>query len=168
MILQGIEHAAAVERAAVEEENGRAVCVFICGATGPYSAMIDGFYEATEERGSDGRVLYKKRGDGVWIEHFEGEWQIKHVSEKGTKSNAAYVAGRCGLEACGVSKVWILLDGKYYKEQPSLKMLTGPEAERQVGGPSMRAREHGSAFLQPAWARVFATCDALVDDFAGH
>jgi len=166
MILQGIEHAAAVARA-VEEENKLAVSVFICGATGPYSAMIDGFYEATEERGLDGRVLYKKRGDGLWIEHLEGKWQIKHASDKGRDSGNACVAGRCGLEAC-VSKVWILWDGKKHKKQPSLKMTTGPEAERQVGGPRMRAREHGSAFLQLAWALVFATCDALVDDFAGH
>jgi len=167
MILQGIEHAAAVARA-VEEENKLAVSVFICGATGPYSAMIDGFYEATEERGLDGRVLYKKRGgDGVWIEHFVKEWQIKHASDKGRDSGNAYVAGCCGLKAC-VSLVWDECDGKEYKEQPSLKMTTGPEAERQVGGPRMRAREHGSAFLQPAWARVFATCDARVDDFAGH
>jgi len=167
MILQGIEHAAAVARA-VEEENGRAVPVFICGATGPYSAMIDGFYEATKERGSDGRVLYKKRGDGVWIEHFVKEWQIKHAYQKGMDSGNAYVAGRCGLEAC-VSLVWEVSDGKeYYKEQPSLKMLTGPEAERQVGGPSMRARERSSACLQPAWARAFATCDVRVDDFAGN
>ena len=142
MFVQGIEHAAAVSRA-VEEENGRAVPVFICGATGPYSAMIDGFYEATEERGSDGRVLYKKRGgDGVWIEHLEGKWQIKHASEKGMDSGNACVAGRCRLEAC-VSLVWDEWDGQEHKEQPSLKMTTGPEAERQVGGPSMRAREHG-------------------------
>ena len=128
MFLQGIEHAAAVARA-VEEENERAVPVFMCGATGPYSAMIDGFYEATEERGSDGRVLYQKRGgDGVWIEHLEGEWQIKHVSEKGTKSNAAYVAGRCGLEAC-VSLVWNQWD---LKHKSSIKMYTGHDALLQV------------------------------------
>jgi len=169
MILQGIEQAAAVARA-VEEENKRAVPVFICGATGPYSAMIDGFYEATEERGLDGRVLYKKRGDGVWIEHFKGKWQIcgiKDASQKGIHFFRASVAGRCGLEAC-VSLVWEVSDGKKHKKQPSLKMTTGPEAERQVGGPSMRARERSSACLQPAWARAFATCDVLVDDFAGY
>jgi len=166
MILQGIEHAAAVALA-VEEENKLAVSVFICGATGPYSAMIDGFYEATKERGSDGRVLYKKRGDGVWIGRFEGLWVIKDASGTNSDIAYAYVEGLFGLKAC-VSLVWDEWDGKEYKEQPSLKMTTGPEAERQVGGPRMRAREHGSAFSQPAWARVFATCDALVDDFAGH
>jgi len=144
-----------------------AVPVFICGATGPHSAMIDGFYEATEEWGLDGRVLYKKRGDGVWIEHFEGKWQIKDASGKGMDSGNASVAGRCRLEAC-VSLVWEVSDGKEHKEQPSLKMTTGPEAERQVGGPSMRARERSSAFLQLAWARAFATCDVRVDDFAGY
>ena len=108
--------------------------VFISGAAGPGSALINGFYTVTEEKSSDGRVVLSKRGDAnMCIEHFTGKWQVKYVSSKGTSACMAGVQGGCALEDC-TSRVWRVYNGKEFEDQPSVKMATGSEAERQVSG----------------------------------
>ena len=109
--------------------------VFISGAAGLYSAAINGFYTVTEEKGSDGRVVLSKRGDAsVCIEHVAGEWQVKPVSDKGQNTCFAFVQGGCALEGC-TSCVWRVTKGNGgFEDQPSVKMATGSEAERQVSG----------------------------------
>ena len=130
---QGAEHVAAEARA-VAADNARAGPVFISGAAGPRSAGINGFYTVTEEKSSDGRVVLSKRGDAsMWIEHFAGQWQVKDVSSKGTSACMASVQGGCALEDC-TSRVWMVYMGKEWEDQPSVKMATGSEAERQVSG----------------------------------
>ena len=101
--------------------------MFISGATGGYAAFINGFFEPTQEKGLDGRVLYAKRGDASWcIEHYGGKWQVKPVSDKGKGSAWAYVAGGCGLEAC-TSRVWKVYDGKAWNDAPSVKLVAEAE-----------------------------------------
>ena len=130
---QGAEHVAAEARA-VAADNARAGPVFISGAAGPFSAGINGFYTVTEEKSSDGRVVLSKRGDAsMCIEHVEGDWKVKSVSGKGTSAGLAFVQGGCALEDC-TSRVWRVLIGKEWEDQPSVKMATGSEAERQVSG----------------------------------
>ena len=130
---QGAEYAAA-EAQAVADGNARAGPVFISGATGPLAASINGFYGVTEEKSLDGRVVLSKRDDpSMCIEHRGGEWQVKSVSNKGKHICMAYVAGRCALEDCA-SRVLRVHDGKGFDDQPSVKMATGSEAERQVSG----------------------------------
>ena len=108
--------------------------VFVSGAAGMKSAGINGFYTVTEEKSSDGRVVLSKRGDAnMCIEHFAGRWRIKAVSSKGTSACMAYVEGGCALEDC-TSRVWMVFNGKKNEDQPSVKMATGSEAERQVSG----------------------------------
>ena len=108
----------------------RAVPVFISGATGMHAAAINGFFEPTQEKGLDGRVLYAKRGDAsVCIEHYGGKWRVKPVSDKGTNNCSAYVAGGCALEAC-TSRVWWVHDGKVFHDAPSVKMVTEAEVRR--------------------------------------
>ena len=108
--------------------------VFISGAAGLHSARINGFYTVTEEKSSDGRVVLSKRGDAsTCIEHFEGDWQVKRVSGKGTGACKAFVQGGCALEDC-TSRVWSVYIGKEFEDQPSVKIATGSEAERQVSG----------------------------------
>ncbi len=108
--------------------------VFISGAAGPCSAGINGFYTVTEEKSSDGRVVLSKCGDAsMCIEHFAGIWQVKTVSSKGTSACMAYVEGGCALEDC-TSQVWTVYMGKEWEAQPSVKIATGSEAERQVSG----------------------------------
>ena len=130
---QGAEHVAAEARA-VAADNVRAGPVFISGAAGMNSAAINGFYTVTEEKSSDGRVVLSKRGDAsMCIEHFAGKWRIKPVSSKGTDVAFAIVQGGCALEDC-TSRVWTVFDGKKFEDQPSVKIVTGSEAERQVSG----------------------------------
>ena len=70
LVAQGAEYAAA-EATAVAHDNARAVPVFISGATGVHAAAINGFFEPTQEKGLDGRLILTKRGDaGMLMEHF--------------------------------------------------------------------------------------------------
>jgi hypothetical protein len=134
---QGAEHVAADARAAAAD-NSRAGPVFISGAAGPYSAAINGFYTVTEEKSSDGRVVMSKRSDAnICIEHFFGKWQVKPVSNKGQNACMALVEGGCALEDC-TSRVWMVGNEKVCQDvfiyHPSVKMVTGSDAERQVSG----------------------------------
>ena len=133
---QGAEHVAAEARAVavVAADNARAGPVFISGAAGPRFVLINGFYTVTEEKSSDGRVVLSKRGDAsICIEHILGQWQVKNVSSKGTDASMAFVQGGCALEDC-TSRVWRVANGKEWEDQPSVKIATGSEAERQVSG----------------------------------
>ena len=123
---QGAEHAAAEARA-VAHDNARAEPLFISGATGVYAAYINGVLEPTEEKGLDGRVLYRKRGDGsMCMEHRGGMWQVKPVSYKGKDICWAYVAGGCAAEAC-TSRPWTVYDGKSWADAPLVKMVAEAE-----------------------------------------
>ena len=147
LVAQGAEYAAA-EATAVAHDNARAVPVFISGATGVHAANINGFFEPTQEKGLDGRLILTKRGDAsVLMEHFGGRWQFKPVSTKGTNSCSAWVAGGCALAAC-TSRRWKVFDGESgWSDAPGVKMVTGPEAERKVSGCCLRAHQH--ALLPP-------------------
>ena len=139
---QGAEHAAAEARA-VAHDNARAAPVVISGATGAKAAAINGVLEPTQEKGLDGRVLYRKRGDPSMImEHRGGQWEVKAVSSKGTAAGYAYVAGGCAAEAC-TSRMWkVTFDGATFHDAPSVKMVAGAEAQRQVERRCMRALHH--------------------------
>ena len=65
------------------------------------------------------------------IEHRGGLWQLKPALAKGKDSGWADCAGGCALEAC-TSRVWNVSDGKTLLPQPSVKMLFGADAEREV------------------------------------
>ena len=129
--------------AAISAENARAAPVFISGATGESAAAINGFFEPTQEKGLDGRVLYAKRGDAsVCIEHYKGDWEVKPVERKRKNGCVGRVAGDCALENC-TSRLWKMAnDGQTFRDAPSVKLATGADAERQVRGGCLRARQH--------------------------
>ncbi len=157
LVAQGAEYAAA-EATAVAHDNARAVPVFISGATGVSAASINGFYEPTQEKGLDGRLILTKRGDAsLLMEHFGGDWHVKAVSHKGMASCYAYVAGGCALAAC-TSRQWKVHNGETFSDAPGVKMETGAEAERKVSGCCLRAHQH--ALLSPPSALPIASCDA--------
>jgi len=84
-------------------------------------------------------AVYSKCGDAsMCIEHCGGVWQVKPVADKGKDECSAFVTGGCALEAC-TSRVWSVWDGKTFHDQPSVKMVTGAEAERAVSGPCIGA-----------------------------
>ena len=96
------------------------------------------------------------------IEHYGGKWQVKTVSSKGTDAAVAYVTGGRALEACATC-VWSVLDGNTKVDQSSVKIVTGPDAEREVSGCCMhpQQRTNQSPPLPPL------PCDALCF-CAGH
>jgi hypothetical protein len=127
-VAQVAEHATAEARA-VAADNARAMPVFFSGAIGVNAAAINGFFEPTQEKGLDGRVLLRKRGDAsVIMEHFAGKWRVKSLTDKGKDRCYACVAGGCALEAC-TSREWKEgTGGKGLVDSPGLKMVTGAEA----------------------------------------
>ena len=137
--------------------------MFISGATGSLASVVNGYYEPTEEKGADGRVMYAKRGDGgVCIEHFEGKWDIKIISIKNSNVRFAYVSGRLAFEACTL-KEWMVYDiiEKKFFEQPSVKMVTGAEAERQVGFLCTHARWRTTRRVATRTGAASCTCLTL-------
>ena len=105
--------------------------MYLSGAQGVCASTVNGFWRATAER-RQGRVVYVKVGDdSLCIEHFEGTWQVKSVSNKGKNDTLAYITGGCALEAC-TSLVWNVGTGSGFVPQPSVKMLFGADAEREV------------------------------------
>jgi hypothetical protein len=133
--VQGAEHAAAEARA-VAHDNARAEPVFISGATGVNADLINGVLEPTEEKGLDGRVLYRKRGDSsVCMEHFGGKWQVKSVSSKGKGNCYASVRGGCAAEACSL-RPWIVSHGKggWIEPSPRVNLGAGAAGVGPVGG----------------------------------
>jgi hypothetical protein len=162
LFAQGAEYVAAVARG-IAEDNARAGPVLISGATGSLASFVNGYYEPTEEKGADGRVMYVKRGDGsVCIEHFEGDWEVKSISSKNLNLQFAYVSGGLALEAC-TSKEWMVYDhieDDFFK-QPSVKMVTGAEAERQVGVLLTRARWRTTRRVATRTGAAFCTCLTL-------
>ena len=124
--------------------------VFISGATGVNAAAINGAYYSTGET-SDGHPLLRKRGDAsMLMEHFNRQWQVIAVSNKGTSNCYAYVQGGCALAAC-TSRQWrVTFDSKTLSDAPGVKMVTGAEAERKVSGCCLRAHQH--ALLPPVGA----------------
>ena len=119
---------AAAEATAILNDNARAAPVAISGATGEYAAWINGVLEPTQEKGLDGRVLYRKRGDpSICMEHREGQWEVKPVSGKGLANFYAYVAGGCAAEAC-TSRMWkVTFDGATFHDAPSVQMVAVSE-----------------------------------------
>jgi hypothetical protein len=146
----------------VADGNARAGPVIISGATGPQASFINGFYGVTEEKSLDGRLVLSKRGDpGVCIEHRGGQWEVKHVSSKGTSEGFAYVAGGCAFEDCTL-RVWKVGNREgFFNDQPSVKMATGREAERQVSGGCMRALAHARDAAAPHPRARVSPCDAV-------
>ena len=104
--------------------------IFISGATGLFSYGINGPYDRTaESRG--GYDVFAKRGDGsVCVEHHDGSWNVRHVSDKGSAQALARVIGYCLLEDCA-SRVWSVLDMKCYVDQ-LVTIVSGADAVRQV------------------------------------
>ncbi len=126
---------AAVLAAAVAADNSRAEAIFISGATSQHQQpSFNGIFDPTGEKGLDGRVLYKNRLDPTTvIEHFGFKWQVKNVGHIGQDTSFAWVTGFCPFEACK-SKVWQVANGGEFEDQPSVKMVTGAEAEAQASG----------------------------------
>jgi hypothetical protein len=143
---QGAEYAAA-EAAVVAAENARAAPVFISGATCKHATFINGFFEPTQEKGLDGRVRYAKKTTVVIrIEHYAGRWKIMPAAfNRG--DFVSQVEGGCGLDAC--TSPWMVFDGEDWDFSPDVKLVTGAEAERQVRGRCMRARQSSSPTATP-------------------
>jgi hypothetical protein len=116
--------------------------VFIRGATGLYSLYINGLFDPTEEKSSDGRVVYKKRDHAnTIIEHFKCRWQIKDVSQKDSLIRFAEVGGCCELQACKWQPSWKVLEYRDSIEQETVKIFSGAEAEAQASSLDARARQ---------------------------
>jgi hypothetical protein len=140
---------AAAEATAISNDNARAAPVAISGATGANADFINGIFEPTQEKGLDGRVLYRKRDNpNICMEHHGGKWEVKPMSSKGKDSFYAYVAGGCSAyEAC-TSRLWTVNVNGTWQDAPSVKMVTGAELQSQVERRCMHALQPSSPPLR--------------------
>ena len=151
-----VQHFASGTDRQSQDDQIQASCVYLFGASGPLSHAINGSYDITHDV-ADGYNIYAKRdGDGIIIEHHGGCWGIKHLREKGTAATVANVEGGCVIDLC-TSRPWRVGDGesaemkqsqgsRSYSGQfviaPNLKMLIGPDAEREVQHTFTRSHVH--------------------------
>ncbi len=102
------------------------------------NSVINGLYLPTQEKGQDGRRLYRKSGesgDDLWcIEHDDDNWWVIH----NLNVYCAQVEGGCALEDCR-SRIWKVSDGEDFVDQPSVQMVTEKEAQSQASGRSVLA-----------------------------
>ena len=125
---------AEAKAAAILKDNSKACTMLLSGVEG-INSHINGRYLATQERGQDGRTLYRKTDDDQWcIEHFAGEWQVKAEFHRGSGLFAASVEGDCALEDCGLRKWRVYNSKNRLMNQPSVMMLTEREANSKASG----------------------------------
>jgi hypothetical protein len=128
--------AAAEAAAAILKDNSKAADIFISGVKGRHS-VVNGLYSPTQEKGQDGRTIYRKSGEfgveALCIEHFEGRWWVENQSDRGSVAWFAVVEGGCALEDCR-SRIWKISDGRDFVDQPSVQMVIGEEAKSQASG----------------------------------
>jgi hypothetical protein len=118
--------------AATLKDNSKATDIFISGVKGLHDE-VNGLYTPTQERGQDGRIVYRKcnRTD-LWIEklcieHFEGDWQVTYEEDMGSGDCLAYARGEGALEDCCLRE-WNVFDGDKFTIQPTVKIATGQKA----------------------------------------
>jgi hypothetical protein len=138
--------------------NDASSFVFISGATGDWGEFVNGGYDRTSEIINGYPVYIKRFAPNICIAHWWDVWGVTKVEYKGTRKYAAIVKGRCALEDC-VSRMWTVApsltshDGNSrlpffsnfsftWPKMPSVKMVTGAEAERAVSGPCIGAARH--------------------------
>ena len=153
------------ELRAIADDNSKATDVFISGATGPNAARINGHYVPTQETGLDGRILYLKSDfdvngdeessiDGrdasvdhakglMCIEHRSGDWEVKHVSQRGTAMCYACFENGSSLETC-TSRLWRAVgivgrDQLELRDDRKIKLVTGEKAMKKVRCPNFKS-----------------------------
>ena len=123
--------AVAEAAAAFLKDNSNHADIFISGVKGR-NQKVNGLFSPTQETGQDGRMLYRKSGapgdEAMCIEHFEGRWQVKNQSDRGSGACCAYVEGGCALEDCCLRK-WKVVDSDGFVDEPSVRMVTVAEAD---------------------------------------
>ena len=123
--------AVAEAAAAFLKDNSNHADIFISGVKGRHS-VVNGLYSPTQEKGQDGRVLYRKSGESgdeaLCIEHFDGRWRVKNQSDGGSGMCCAYVEGGCALEECRLH-TWKVVEGRDFVDQTSVQMVAAAEAE---------------------------------------
>ena len=159
---------AADEARAIADDNSKATDVFISGATGPNAARINGHYVPTQETGLDGRILYLKSDfdmtydeesffDGrdasvdhakglMCIEHRSGDWEVKHVSQRGTALCYACFKNGLSLETC-TSRLWRAvwidqmdqIDQMEWRDDRNMKLVSGEKAMKAVRCPNFKS-----------------------------
>ena len=141
-----IQYAVSSDRVAYADLHRRSLLpaqrdvIFISGADGMYSSGINGPYDRTALE-SGGYAVYMKRGDGsVCIEHQDGEWRVRHVSDKGGSAFFAKVSGNCALEDC-TSRTWSvnISIAIFTSSDQLLKITLGEDAQREVTHPPLHA-----------------------------
>ena len=162
------QRARSMENDTIVDGNSGPSNIFISGATGPNAARINGHYVPTQETGLDGRILYLKSDfdmtydeesffDGrdasvdhskglMCIEHRSGNWEVKHVSQRGTALCFACFKNGLSLETC-TSRLWRAvwidqmdqIDQMEWRDDRKIKLVSGEKAMKAVRCPNFKS-----------------------------
>jgi hypothetical protein len=162
------QRARSIENDTIVDGSSGPSNIFISGATGPNAALINGHYVPTQETGLDGRILYLKSDfdmnydeesffDGrdasvdhakglMCIEHRSGDWEVKHVSQRGTALCYACFKNGSSLETC-TSRLWRAvwidqmdqIDQMEWRDDRNIKLVSGEKAMKAVKCPNFKS-----------------------------
>ena len=85
-----------------EHSDSSKACTMVLSCVKGGNSIVNGLYLPTQETGRDGRMLYRKSGESraeaLWIEHFEGQWQVKNEMDRDSRVCCAFIQGNCALD----------------------------------------------------------------------
>ena len=139
LVLREQEMAVAAEAQAAAE-TAESTCIYLRGAS-MMEWSINGVYDITADT-ADGHHVYARRGgDGIIIEHRNGDWGVKHLLEMGSDACIAKVEGGRALPACR-KRPWFIADyaTRDFVRQDNVEMLIGDDAHRKVSALRALAR----------------------------
>ena len=106
--------------------------LFVLSGVFGTNSKINGLYSSTQETGRDGRMLYRKSGESgpeaLWIEHYEGQWQVKYEVDRDSGVCVAFIEGNCALDHHHLHG-WNVVCDRDFVQQPSVKMAAVAEAD---------------------------------------
>ena len=106
--------------------------LFVLSGVFGTNSKINGLYSSTQETGRDGRMLYRKSGEcgpeALWIEHYEGQWQVKYEVDRDSGVCVAFIEGNCALDHHNLHG-WNVVCDRDFVHQPSVKIAAVAEAD---------------------------------------
>jgi hypothetical protein len=97
---------------------------YIIGASGIYSDVINGIYEATLQQ-SGGKPVYHKCDDSdIWLEYDgkAGEWNVLNTAHRGLSWGYASLKSAHDVNMCEGKSGWMVFDGHQWNDQPTARL----------------------------------------------
>ena len=129
----------------------------LSGATGRFSAEINGLYIMSSETSCGYPIYYKQDALGILLEHYgfgtDGKWQVKPVYRKGQNSCVAFLPHQGHVSQCPKHLQWCTFTASGIQQPLGITMLFDADATA--------VRSLPWRVLPPAFMRIASLCFRL-------